>query len=244
MSEKSIVNLPYGYCPGCGHASVHTAIGKVIDKLGIREKTVAVAPVGCAVTAYKYFNFDTCEAAHGRAAAVATGLRRALPDNIVFSYQGDGDLAAIGLTETIHAANRGENITVIFINNAIYGMTGGQMAPTTTVGQKTTTTSKGRDSADAGYPIDVSKMLSTLRAPVLVARTKVTDGKSVLETQNLIEKAFRLQMDKKGYTFIEVLSNCNMNWKMDVKEANKWIDEVMEKEFPLGVFIDKYGVCS
>lgn len=244
MKEKSIVNLPYHYCPGCGHTSLHTIIGQIIDELDIRESTVAIAPVGCAVVAYKYFNFDTCEAAHGRAAAVATGIKRVQPDKLVFSYQGDGDLAAIGLTETMHAANRGENITVIFVNNANYGMTGGQMAPTTLEGQKTTTSSGGRTGEEYGYPMDMAKIISTLKAPVLVARTKVSNAVSIKETKRVLKRAFELQLEKKGYSFIEVLSNCYTNWKKSVSDANKWIDEVMEDNFPCEVYVDKYGVLN
>ncbi|MEK6795232.1 MAG: thiamine pyrophosphate-dependent enzyme [Spirochaetota bacterium] len=237
---RSIEDVPFHYCPGCGHSIVHKLIGECIDELAILENTVLVAPVGCAVNAYNYFKCDTCEAAHGRAAAVATGLKRSLPDNIVISYQGDGDLASIGMAETIHAANRGEKITIVFINNTIYGMTSGQMAPTTLIGQKTTTSTKGRNDS-MGFPIDMCKLISTLEAPVYVVRSKVTSAASALKTKKHIKRALTLQKEGKGYTFVEILSNCNTNWKMTPLDSNKWIDSTVEKVFPLGVFVDKFG---
>ncbi len=242
--SKTLESVKMHYCPGCGHISIHRLLSQVIDELGMRERTVFIAPVGCAVLAYNYLNVDGCEAAHGRAAAVATGVKRSLPDRIVISYQGDGDLAAIGMAETIHAANRGERITVIFVNNAIYGMTGGQMAPTTLIGQKSTTSQTGRDPDSVGGPIDMCKLLSTLEAPVLIARTKVTNKVSFDQTKMYIKKALEIQNEGKGYSFIEVLSNCNTNWKMSVTDANKWIDDVMEKVFPCKVYTDKYGVLK
>ncbi len=233
---KSLTNLPMHYCPGCGHSVVHRLICEVVDELNIREETIGIAPVGCAVLAYDYWDFDVSEAAHGRAAAVATGIKRVHPDKLVICYQGDGDLASIGMGETIHAANRGENFTVIFINNANYGMTGGQLAPTTMIGQKTTTSYEGRKPELHGYPIRMAELIATLDAPVFVARTTVADFKNILTTKSLIKKAFQLQLKKAGYTFIEILSNCNTNWKMSPVEANKFIMQEMVKTFPLGVF--------
>lgn len=241
---KSMEPIRFHYCPGCTHSVVHKLIGQVVDDLAIQEKTILIAPVGCAVLAYNYFKFDVCEAAHGRAAAVATGIKRSEPDCTVISYQGDGDLAAIGLAETIHAANRGENITVIFMNNANYGMTGGQMAPTTLVDQRTTTTPKGRAPEREGYPIDMCAMLATLTAPALIARTKVTNRAWSLRTRALIKEAFTLQQEKKGYSFIEILSNCNTNWKMTPAEGTKWIDEVLEKAYPCKTYVDVHNVTE
>ncbi|MBI4978672.1 MAG: hypothetical protein HZC28_14425 [Spirochaetes bacterium] len=237
---KSLEDVPFHYCPGCGHSVVHKLIGECIDELAILEKTILVAPVGCAVSAYNYFACDVSEAAHGRAAAVATGIKRANPENIVISYQGDGDLASIGMAETIHAANRGEKICVIFINNNVYGMTSGQMAPTTLEGQKTTTSPKGRNAADTGYPINMCALISTLQAPIYVVRTKVTSAATIMKTKKYIKRALELQVQGKGYAFVEILSNCNTNWKMTPLAANKWIDSTVEQIFPLGVFVDKY----
>lgn len=233
---KSITNLPMHYCPGCGHSVVHRLICEIIDELDLRENTIGIAPVGCAVLAYDYWDFDVSEAAHGRAAAVATGIKRVHPDKLVICYQGDGDLASIGMGETIHAANRGENFTVIFINNTNYGMTGGQLAPTTIIGQKTTTSAEGRKPELHGYPIKMAELIASLEAPVFVARTTVADFKNILTTKSLIKKAFQLQLAGKGYTFIEVLSNCNTNWKMSPIEANKFIMQEVIKTFPLGIF--------
>ncbi|MGC8765192.1 MAG: thiamine pyrophosphate-dependent enzyme [Brevinematia bacterium] len=239
---ESLVGLPMHYCPGCGHSVVHRLICEVIDELGAREIAIGIAPVGCAVLAYDYWDFDVSEAAHGRAAAVATGIKRVHPDKLVICYQGDGDLASIGLAETLHAANRGENFTVIFINNANYGMTGGQLAPTTLMGQKTTTSQNGRNPAQHGYPLKIAEMIASLDAPVFVARSTVADFKNILQTRSLIKKAFKLQLSKAGYTFIEILSNCNTNWKMSPVEANRFIIEEMIKTFPLGVFKDRGDV--
>jgi 2-oxoglutarate ferredoxin oxidoreductase subunit beta len=226
------------YCPGCGHATVHKLIAEVVDELGIREKMVGVAPVGCAVFAYDFWDFDVTEAAHGRTPVVATAIKRVLPDNIVFSYQGDGDLASIGMAETIHTANRGENITVIFINNANYGMTGGQLAPTTLINQVTTTSPMGRDAANYGYPIKVSELLSQFEGVKYLERVKVTDAASAIRTKKAIKKAFLNQVNKVGFSFIEVLSSCPTNWGMEPVESNKWIDEKMEEYFPLGKIKD------
>ena len=235
---KAMTDARMHYCPGCGHGTVHRLLCEVIDELGLRENTIGIAPVGCAVLAYDYWNFDTTEAAHGRAAAVATGVKRVHPDKLVVCYQGDGDLASIGMAETIHAANRGENITVIFINNTNYGMTGGQMAPTTLAGQVTTTTPKGRNPATEGYPIRVAEMIASLTAPKFVVRTTVADFKGVVQTKNAIKKAFQLQMEGGGYSFVEVLSNCNTNWGVPAVEANKYIVNELVKHFPLGTFKD------
>ncbi|HUU69699.1 MAG TPA: thiamine pyrophosphate-dependent enzyme, partial [Planctomycetota bacterium] len=196
------------YCAGCGHGIVHRIICEVVDEFGVREKTVAVAPVGCAVLAYDYFDFDVCEAPHGRTPAVATGIKRALPDRFVFSYQGDGDLAAIGTAEIIHAANRGENICVFFVNNAVYGMTQGQMAPTSLVGQRTATTPRGRDPKNEGYPIRMCELIATLQAPAYVERVTVSSPANIRKAKKAIRKAFQTQLDGKGFSFIEILSPC------------------------------------
>ncbi len=235
----SLTEKPFSYCPGCGHGTVHRLICEVVDELGVREKTVAIAPVGCAVLAYDYWDFDVSEAAHGRAAAVATGIKRTLPDRLVICYQGDGDLASIGMAETIHAANRGENFTVIFINNTNYGMTGGQMAPTTVVGQKTATTPAGRNPATEGYPIRMAELVSGLEAVKYCVRTTVADFKGIIQTRAAIKKAFQLQLNPGGYSFVEVLSNCNTNWGLSPSESNRYIMDELVKTFPLGVFKDQ-----
>ena len=227
------------YCSGCGHGIIHRLICEVIDELGIREKVIAVAPVGCAVLAYDYWNFDTTEAAHGRCPAVATGIKRVRPENIVFTYQGDGDLAAIGTSEIIHTANRGENITVIFVNNAVYGMTNGQMAPTTLIGQRTSTTPEGRNAQTDGFPLKISEMLAILPAVKFIERTSVSSPAQVIKTKRAIKKAFKNQIDKKGFSLVEILSACPTYWRMSPREAVKWMDEVMAKEFPLGVLADR-----
>lgn len=227
------------YCPGCGHGIVQRIMAEVIDELGIREKTVGVAPVGCSVLSYDYFNCDVSEAAHGRAPAVATGIKRSLPDRIVFTYQGDGDLAAIGTAEIVHAAARGENITVIFANNAIYGMTKGQMAPTTLLGQKTTTTKKGRAADINGSPIRVCELLAALEGTTYLERTTIASVPDILKTKRAIKKAFVCQLEGRGFSLVEVLSNCPTNWKMPVPESLKWVKESMSACFPLGVYKDK-----
>ena len=226
------------YCAGCGHGIAHRLIAEAVDELGLRERTVGVVPVGCAVLGYDYFNFDTTEAAHGRTPAVATGIKRILPQNLVFSYQGDGDLAAIGTAEIIHAANRGERITVIFINNAVYGMTGGQMAPTTLLGQKTTTTPYGRDSRLDGYPLKISELLSHLDGTVYIERTSVNSPKNIRKTKLAIKKAFEIQMQDTGLTMVEILSMCPTDWGLSPLESTKWIEETLVKTFPLGVIKD------
>lgn len=241
---KSMLPVQMHYCPGCGHGVVHRLICEVVDELGMRDDTIAVAPVGCAVTAYNYWDFDVTEAAHGRAAAVSTGIRRVHPKKLVICYQGDGDLASIGMAETIHAANRGENFTVIFINNTNYGMTGGQMAPTTLIGQKTTTTPKGRDPLTEGYPIKMAELVSNLEGVKFAIRTTVADFKGVVQTKAAIKKAFQMQLSGGGYSFIEVLANCNTNWGIPALEANKRILEEVEKVFPLGTYKDTTGASK
>lgn len=237
---QALTDATFHYCPGCTHGIVHRLVAETIDKLGIQSKVVGVAPVGCAVFAYNYFNTDMVEASHGRAPAVATGLKRVLPENIVFTYQGDGDLSSIGCAEITHAANRGENITVIFINNAIYGMTGGQMAPTTLLGQVTTTSPYGRDPQLAGYPLNMSEMLATTKGAAYIERVSVHDVKHIKQAAKAIEKAFRYQVEGKGFSMIEVLSTCPTNWGMAPVDALKWLEENMIPQYPLGVFKDKY----
>jgi len=224
------------YCPGCGHGIIHRLVAEVIDELGIREKTVVIAPVGCAVLLYNYFDLDAYEAAHGRAPAIATGCKRVHPELVVFTYQGDGDLAAIGTAEIVHATARGEKITTIFVNNAIYGMTAGQMAPTTLVGQKTTTTPDGRDPEKAGYPIRVCEMLATLEGAAYIARVSVSNPKNVIQAKKAIKKAFETQLKGLGFSLVEVLSQCPTNWHMTPLESIKWVDEKMAAYFPLGEF--------
>ncbi len=239
QKPKALTDVPFHYCPGCTHGIVHRLVAEALDELGVTEKTVGVAPVGCAVFAYNYFNCDMVEAAHGRAPAVATGIKRSLPDNVVFTYQGDGDLAAIGTAETVHAATRGENITVIFINNAIYGMTGGQMAPTSLPGQVTQTTPYGRDNNYAGYPVRVCEMLSTLDGVALAQRVAVDCVQNVNIAKKAIKKAFQNQIDKKGYSIVEVLSSCPTNWGLSPNEALEWLRANMMPYYPLGVYKDK-----
>jgi 2-oxoglutarate/2-oxoacid ferredoxin oxidoreductase subunit beta len=231
---QSLRKVSTHYCPGCGHSIAHRLIAEVVDELGIRESVIAVAPVGCAVVAYDYWDFDCSEAAHGRALAVASAIKRVRPNEVVFTYQGDGDLAAIGTNETIHAANRGENLTVIFINNAIYGMTGGQMAPTTLIGQKTATTPLGRKAQSQGYPLKISEMLAGLPAVRYVERTALSTPSEVLRTKKAIKEAFLNQINKIGFSLVEVLSPCPTYWGMTPSESLTWITESMSKEFPLG----------
>lgn len=234
----ALSDVPLHYCPGCTHGIVHRLVAEVIDELEIEGKTIGVAPVGCSVFAYNYFECDMQEAAHGRAPAVATGIKRANPDNIVFTYQGDGDLAAIGTAETVHSATRGENITIIFINNAIYGMTGGQMAPTTLVNQVTQTTPYGRKTETQGYPIRVCEMLSTLEGPAYIERTAVDCVKNIKAAKKAIKKAFQMQIEGKGFSLVEVVSTCPTNWGLSPVEAIKWLQENMLEHYPLGVFKD------
>lgn len=235
----SLTDAKSTYCPGCHHGILTRIIAQTIDELGVAERTVVIAPVGCAVFAYRWYRCDAIQAAHGRASAVATGVKRADPNLIVFSYQGDGDFASIGTAESIHAANRGENITVIFVNNQVYGMTGGEMAPTSLVGQKTTTTPQGRDPKLFGYPIRFSEMIAQLDAPVYVTRQALYDTKRIKEATKAIKKAFTNQVEKKGYSLVEVLASCPTNWKMKPIDANKHIAKVVEKTYQLGDLVNR-----
>jgi len=232
---KSLRNISTHYCPGCGHGLAHRLIAEVIDELEIREKVIAVAPVGCAVIAYEYWDFDCSEAAHGRALAVATGIKRVRPQNIVFTYQGDGDLAAIGTNETIHAANRGENLSVFFINNAVYGMTGGQMAPTTLLNQKTSTTPAGRCAQAQGYPLKISEMLALLPGVKYIERVSLHSPQEIMKTKRAIRQALSNQVEGVGFSLVEMLSPCPTYWGLSPKQALDWIKDTMIKEFPLGV---------
>ena len=236
---KSMTTTPTHYCPGCTHGIIHRLVAEAIDALGIVGRTIGVAPVGCSVLAYNYFNLDMTVAAHGRAPAVATGLKRASPESIVFTYQGDGDLASIGMAEAVHAAARNENITVIFVNNAVYGMTGGQMAPTSLPGQITQTSPLGRDEALCGLPVKVCEMLAQLEGPEYIARVAANSVKNVLAAKKAIEKAFRNQVEGRGFSLVEVLSACPTNWGMTPSDALKWIDSAMIPYYPLGVYKDK-----
>jgi 2-oxoglutarate ferredoxin oxidoreductase subunit beta len=235
---RSLKPTPFHYCPGCGHSILHRILGEVIDEMDLREKIIGVPPAGCAVLAYNYFDIDMGEAAHGRAVALATGLKRALPDRIIFTYQGDGDIAAIGTAETIHAAARGENVTTVFVNNAVYGMTGGQMAPTTVLGQHTTTSPGGRREDRDGYPINLSEMLAIARGSAYIERTAINSPANILKTKKAIAKAFGVQLEGKGFSLVEVLSPCPTNWKMSPADSWKWIEDVMISHFPLGVLKD------
>ena len=236
---KSLTDASMHYCPGCTHGIIHRLVAEVIDELGIEGQTIGIAPVGCSVLAYNYFNCDMIEASHGRAPAVATGVKRSLPDRIVFTYQGDGDLASIGTAETVHAAARNENITIIFINNAIYGMTGGQMAPTSLPGQVTQTSPYGRDGNLCGYPVKVCEMLSQLDGPEYLERVTVNNVKNVRNAKRAIKKAFQNQIEGKGFSLVEVLSSCPTNWGMTPQKALAWIDEKMISYYPLGVYKDR-----
>ena len=238
----ALADVPLHYCPGCTHGIIHRLVAEVIDELGIEGRTIGIAPVGCSVFAYNYFNCDMIEAAHGRAPAVATGVKRSDPDNnIVFTYQGDGDLAAIGTAETVHAAARGENITVIFVNNAIYGMTGGQMAPTTLPGQVTQTSPYGRDTSKVGFPVKVCEMLSNVDGAAYLERVAVNNVKNVKNAKKAIKKAFQNQLDGKGFSLIEVVSTCPTNWGLTPEKALEWLEENMLPYYPLGVYKDKFA---
>ena len=231
---QSLRNISTHYCAGCGHGIAHRLIAEVVDELAIRERVIGIAPVGCAVIAYDYWDFDCAESAHGRALAVATAIKRLRPQNIVFTYQGDGDLAAIGTNETIHAANRGENLSVIFIINAIYGMTGGQMAPTTLLGQKTATTPDGRDANLQGWPLKISEMLRGLAGVKYIERTSLHSPAEIIKTKKAIKQAFENQIEGVGFSLVEILSTCPTYWGFSPKESIDWVRDVMTKEFPLG----------
>jgi len=226
------------YCPGCGHGNVHKMIAEALEDFGVADKTIFISPVGCSVFAYYYFSTGNIQAAHGRAPAVSTGIKRAHPDSVIISYQGDGDLAAIGTAEILHAANRGEHITVFFVNNAIYGMTGGQMAPTTLIGQKTTTSPLGRQPSNEGYPIKVAELISQLHAPVYVERVALFDNKQRAKTRLAVRKAIKCQVDNLGFSLVEILSPCPSGWKMDPVDSLHWMKETMQEHFPLGVYRD------
>ena len=236
----ALTDTPMHYCPGCTHGIVHRLVAEVIDELGIEGRTIGIAPVGCSVFAYNYFGCDMIEAAHGRAPAVATGVKRSDPENnVVFTYQGDGDLASIGMAETVHAAARNENITIIFINNAIYGMTGGQMAPTSLPGQVTQTSPYGRDTSHCGFPIKVCEMLSELDGPEYLERVTVNNVKNVIKAKKAIKKAFQNQLDGKGFSLVEVVSTCPTNWGMTPQNALKWLEDNMLPYYPLGCYKDR-----
>jgi 2-oxoglutarate/2-oxoacid ferredoxin oxidoreductase subunit beta len=227
------------YCPGCSHGTAHRVVAEVVEDMNIQEKTIGVAPVGCAVFMYNYLDFDFVEAAHGRAPALATAIKRLYPDHLVFTYQGDGDLAAIGTAETIHACNRGENIAIVFINNGIYGMTGGQMAPTTLEGMKTSTCPYGRNTALNGYPLKISELLAQLEGTCYVTRQSVHTASAVKKAKKAIRKAFDNSMLGKGTSIVEIVSSCNSGWKMNPYEANQWMEENMIPFYPLGDLKDK-----
>lgn len=235
---QALTEVPMHYCPGCTHGIIHRLVGEAIDSLGILGDTIGVASVGCSVFAYDYFNCDMQQAAHGRAPAVATGIKRVLPEKMVFTYQGDGDLASIGMAEIVHAAARGENITVVFVNNAIYGMTSGQMAPTSLIGQRTATSPRGRTVEEMGYPIKMCELLATLEGPSYLARVSSHDARHVLQAGKAIKKAFEMQQHNKGFAMVEVLSTCNVNWGLSPVNALKWLEENMIPQYPLGVFRD------
>ena len=238
---KALTENTLHYCPGCTHGIIHRLVAEALDELGVTGRTIGVASVGCSVFTYNYFNCDMVQAAHGRAPAVATGVKRSDSNNIVFTYQGDGDLAAIGTAETVHSAARGENITVIFVNNAIYGMTGGQMAPTTLPGQKTQTSPYGRDVEKVGYPVKVCEMLSQVDGATYLERVAVNNVANVKKAKAAIKKAFQNQIDGKGFSLVEVLSTCPTNWGLAPEKSLQWLEENMLPYYPLGVYKDKYA---
>jgi 2-oxoglutarate ferredoxin oxidoreductase subunit beta len=244
QKPESLKTEPFRYCPGCGHSLIHRLIAECVDELGIRERVIGIAPVGCAVFAYDYFNFDILEVAHGRPPAAATGLKRSLPDRVVFSYQGDGDLAAIGTGEIVHAANRGENISVFFVNNTTYGMTGGQMAPTTLIGQKTTTTPFGRNPKTAGYPLRMAEILATIEGASYIARTSVDSYKNLMLTKKAIMKAFVYQIEEKGFSLVEILSPCPVDWGLSPRDSQLRIRNEIMPVYPLGTFKDAHKESS
>ena len=235
---QSLCDAPTHYCGGCTHGTAHRLVAEAIDHFGVASRTVGVAPAGCSVMLYKYFNVDTLEAAHGRALASATGIKRARPDLFVFTYQGDGDLASIGLCETMHAANRGEGVSVVYINNAVYGMTGGQMAPTTLLGQRTTTTPAGRSTANEGYPLKMAEMMATLEGVSYSERVTMSDAKHVRAARKAIFHAFELQVKENRFGFVEILSACPTNLHMTPVQSQQWVSDEMTKTFPLGMFKD------
>jgi len=233
---ESLQSTKFHYCPGCTHGIIHRLLGECLDEMDLREKTIGICPVGCAVLAYDYFNFDTLEAAHGRAPAIATGIKRILPDRCVITYQGDGDLASIGMAEIVHASARGENITVVFVNNTVYGMTGGQMAPTTLLGQVTTTSPYGRKKEEAGYPIRMAELLATNEGSAYISRVAVNNPANVIKAKKAIKKAIQTQMKGLGFTMVEILSTCPTNWGLGPMDALKWLEDNMIPYFPLGDF--------
>ncbi|MBU1740703.1 MAG: 2-oxoglutarate oxidoreductase [Proteobacteria bacterium] len=242
VRPRALADVPFHFCPGCHHGLIHRLVGECLDEFDLREKTIGVASVGCSVFLYDYFDVDVLESPHGRAAAVATGVKRSRPDRFAFTYQGDGDLAAIGTAEIVHAANRGEHLTVVFVNNTTYGMTGGQMAPTTMLGQTTTTTPYGRDHHTSGYPIRMAEMLATLEGVAYSTRVAVDKPKNLLKAKKALRKAFTYQVEDKGFAFIEFLAACPTNWKMKPLEANARVGDEMIPYFPLGTFKERTGV--
>ncbi|HOO45614.1 MAG TPA: thiamine pyrophosphate-dependent enzyme [Deltaproteobacteria bacterium] len=235
---KCLKPAPFHYCPGCGHSIIHRLICELIDEMDLQGRIICIPPAGCAVLAYNYFDIDVCESAHGRGCAIATGMKRANPEKIIFTYQGDGDMAAIGTAETLHAANRGEKITSIFVNNAVYGMTGGQMAPTTMLGQKTSTSPYGRNPDIEGHPLKITELIGTLPGAAYVTRTSLATPAKVTATKKAIKKALEVQIAGIGYSLVEVLSPCPTNWKVSPKAAFEYLEEKMEKEYPIGVLKD------
>ena len=237
--SEGLTDFPLSYCPGCTHGVIHKLVAEVLVDLDVLDHTVGISSVGCSALNYDFFSCDMQQAAHGRAPAVATGIKRVKPDSIVFTYQGDGDLASIGIAEAIHAAHRGENITIVFVNNAIYGMTGGQMAPTTLIGQKTTTSPNGRSQAHSGLPLRIAEMMATIPAVTYIERVSVHDPKHVNQARKALKKAFQIQKDKKGFTLIEFISTCPVNWGLNPKDAVDWAVDNMIPYYPLGVFKDE-----
>jgi len=238
---QSLKDVPFHFCPGCHHGTIHRLVAEAIDHFNIRERTIGVAGVGCSVFVYEYFDIDVAEAPHGRAPAVATGLKRALRDRIIFTYQGDGDLASIGMSEIVHTANRGENITVIFVNNTVYGMTGGQMAPTTLLGQQTTTSPYGRNFLQDGYPIRMAEMLATLEGTSFSARVALNTPANVIKAKKTVRRAFEMQMNDMGFSFVELLSSCPTNWALSSLKANERVEKELIPYFPLGTFKERKG---
>ncbi|MDO8955444.1 MAG: thiamine pyrophosphate-dependent enzyme [Deltaproteobacteria bacterium] len=237
----SLKDVAFHFCPGCHHGTIHRLVADAIDYYNLRERTIGVAGVGCSVFVYEYFDIDVAEAPHGRAPAVATGLKRVLRDRIIFTYQGDGDLASIGMSEIVHTANRGENITVIFVNNTVYGMTGGQMAPTTLLGQQTTTSPYGRDFLQDGYPIRMAEMLATLEGTSYSARVALNTPANLMKAKKAVRRAFEMQMNDMGFSFVELLSSCPTNWGMSSLKANERVEKELIPYFPLGIFKERKG---